>query len=155
VRHGHQPRLYGAIPFLQGIFGAALVPLSQSIMLQTFPPEQRGKAMAIWAMGVMVAPILGPTLGGWLTEFISWRWTFYINLPVGILSLFLATRHVPDTTVKQRDMDWAGFVSLAVSIGALQLVLDRGNQDDWFSSSMLVIATVIAIISILFLWYTI
>lgn len=136
--------------FLQGVFGAALVPLSQSIMLQTFPPEQRGKSMAIWAMGVMVAPILGPTLGGWLTEFMNWRWTFYINLPVGIISFLLATRHVPDTTVKQRDMDWIGFASLSIGIGALQLVLDRGNQDDWFSSSTLVFAAIIAIISILF-----
>jgi DHA2 family multidrug resistance protein len=139
-----------AFRFLQGIFGAALVPLSQSIMLQTFPPEQRGKAMAIWAMGVMVAPILGPTLGGWLTEFMSWRWTFYINLPVGIISFFLAARHVPDTVIKQRDMDWMGFISLAVGIGALQLVLDRGNQDDWFSSSMLIVAGGIALASFIF-----
>src|SRR5512140_1672480 len=123
---------------LQGVFGAALVPLSQSIMLQAYPGEQRGKAMAIWAMGVMVAPILGPTLGGWLTEAISWRWTFYINLPVGILSFILAMRHVHDTPTKERRMDWLGFASLALGIGALQLILDRGNQDDWFSSETIV-----------------
>jgi DHA2 family multidrug resistance protein len=136
--------------FLQGVFGAALVPLSQSIMLQVYPGEQRGKAMAIWAMGVMVAPILGPTLGGWLTEVVSWRWTFYINLPVGIASFFLALRYVPDSTVKARRMDWFGFASLAIGIGALQLVLDRGNQDDWFASQSLVFAAVIAALSFIF-----
>src|ERR1035437_10099612 len=91
--------------FMQGVFGASLVPLSQSIMLQVFPGEQRGKAMAIWSMGVMVAPILGPTLGGWLTEVVNWRWTFYINLPVGIISFFLAMRYVPDTATRDRRMD--------------------------------------------------
>ena len=136
--------------FLQGVFGAALVPLSQSIMLQIFPGEQRGKAMAIWAMGVMVAPILGPTLGGWLTEVISWRWTFYINLPVGIASFILALRHVHDTPQKERRMDWMGFATLALGIGALQLVLDRGNQDDWFSSQMLVFAAFVSVISFIF-----
>jgi DHA2 family multidrug resistance protein len=141
---------------LQGVFGAALVPLSQSIMLQIFPGEQRGKAMAIWAMGVMVAPILGPTLGGWLTEVISWRWTFYINLPVGIISFILALRYVHDTPTRERRMDWIGFASLALGIGALQLVLDRGNQDDWFSSQTLVFASIAGIISfIFFLVYTI
>ncbi len=141
--------------FLQGVFGASLVPLSQSIMLQTFPAEQRGKAMAIWAMGVMVAPILGPTLGGWLTDVISWRWTFYINLPVGIISFILALRHVPDSETRARRMDWLGFASLAVAIGAAQLVLDRGNQDDWFSSQTLVFATVLAVIALVFfIFYT-
>lgn len=136
--------------FLQGVFGAALVPLSQSIMLQTFPGEQRGKAMAIWAMGVMVAPILGPTLGGWLTEVISWRWTFYINLPVGILSFVLAVRYIHDTPQRERRMDWLGFASLALGIGALQLVLDRGNQDDWFSSQTLILAAIVALLSFIF-----
>ena len=136
--------------FLQGVFGASLVPLSQSIMLQSYPPEQRGKAMAIWAMGVMVAPILGPTLGGWLTEVISWRWTFYINLPVGIASFVLAARYVPDSATRPRRMDWLGFSSLALGIAALQLVLDRGNQDDWFDSTSIVVAAVIAALSFVF-----
>lgn len=141
--------------FMQGVFGASLVPLSQSIMLQVFPGEQRGKAMAIWSMGVMVAPILGPTLGGWLTEAVSWRWTFYINLPVGILSFLLAMRHVADTPHRERRMDWLGFCSLAIGIGALQLVLDRGNQDDWFSSQTLTIAAMVSVIAmIFFLFYT-
>lgn len=136
--------------FLQGVFGAALVPLSQSIMLQVFPGEQRGKAMAIWSMGVMVAPIMGPTLGGWLTEAISWRWTFYINLPVGIASFVLALRHVPDTATRERRMDWLGFATLALGIGALQLVLDRGNQDDWFSSQSLIFAACVTVVSLAF-----
>ena len=136
--------------FLQGVFGASLVPLSQSIMLQIFPGEQRGKAMAIWSMGVMVAPIMGPTLGGWLTEEMSWRWTFYINLPVGIASFILAMRHVPDTATRDRRMDWLGFASLAVGIGALQLVLDRGNQDDWFSSQTLIFAAFVSVVSFIF-----
>jgi MFS transporter, DHA2 family, multidrug resistance protein len=135
---------------LQGVFGAALVPLSQSIMLQIFPSEQRGKAMAIWAMGVMVAPIMGPTLGGWITETINWRWTFYINLPVGIASFILAMRHVHDTPTKERRMDWLGFATLAAGIGALQLVLDRGNQDDWFSSDTIVTGTIVSALSFLF-----
>ena len=136
--------------FMQGLFGASLVPLSQSIMLQVFPGEQRGKAMAIWAMGVMVAPVMGPTLGGWLTEDYSWRWTFYINLPVGILSFVLAARHVHDTNTKDRRMDWYGFASLALAIGALQLVLDRGNQDDWFSSQTLILAAIISMLAFAF-----
>ena len=136
--------------FMQGLFGASLVPLSQSIMLQLFPGEQRGKAMAIWAMGVMVAPVMGPTLGGWLTEDYSWRWTFYINLPVGILSFLLAARHVHDTPTKERRMDWYGFGSLAVAIGSLQLVLDRGNQDDWFSSQMLVVSAIVCVLAFAF-----
>jgi DHA2 family multidrug resistance protein len=136
--------------FLQGVFGASLVPLSQSIMLQVYPGEQRGKAMAIWSMGVMVAPILGPTLGGWLTDTWSWRWTFYINLPVGILAFMLALRHVPDTDTKARRMDWLGFASLAIGISAAQLVLDRGNQDDWFSSATISIAAVVAVVTLVF-----
>jgi DHA2 family multidrug resistance protein len=119
---------------LQGVFGAALVPLSQSIMVDTFPVQQRGRAMAIWGIGVMVGPILGPTLGGYLTESLDWRWTFYINVPVGILSFLLAWSVVPHTERRARTMDWSGFLLLALAIGGLQLVLDRGNVDDWFNS---------------------
>ncbi len=119
---------------MQGIFGAALVPMSQSVMVQTFPSEERGRAMAIWGIGVMVGPILGPTLGGYITEAINWRWTFYINLPVGILSLFLTWRMVPDTPRRERRMDWFGFALLTLAVGGLQFVLDRGSQDDWYGS---------------------
>ncbi len=120
---------------LQGVFGAALVPLSQAIMSDAYPPEDRGKAMAIWGMGVMVGPVLGPTLGGWLTDFASWRWTFYINVPIGALSLFLASQFVPDTSRKFRRMDWTGLALLALGIAGLQYMLDRGTSQDWFSAN--------------------
>lgn len=126
---------------LQGAFGAALVPLSQSIMAASFPPQERGRAMAIWGIGVMVGPILGPTLGGYLTEALNWRWTFFINLPVGVLSLILAWYIVPDTEKRPRNMDWIGLVFLTLAIGGLQFVLDRGNRDDWFSSNLIQIVS--------------
>lgn len=134
-----------AFRLLQGVFGAALVPLSQSIMIQTFPPHDRGRAMAIWGIGVMVGPITGPTLGGYLTEIISWRWTFYINLPVGLLSLLLAWRMVPDTPRKSRAMDWLGLALIATGIAALQFVLDYGNQDDWFDSRAIPFAAALSV----------
>jgi DHA2 family multidrug resistance protein len=134
---------------LQGVFGAALVPLSQAIMADVYPEEDRGTAMAIWGMGVMVGPILGPTLGGYLTEIASWRWTFYINVPVGILSLILAWRVVPDTPKKERQMDWFGLFLISLSIGATQYFLDRGNQDDWFSSGGIRTAAFLAMMGLL------
>ena len=130
---------------LQGVFGAALVPLSQSIMVQTFPHEERGKAMAIWGMGVMIGPILGPTLGGWLTDVLDWRWTFFINLPVGIFSALLAWRVVAHSEIRERTVDWIGLVLIGTAIGALQFVLDRGNQDDWFSSRSIELAALLSI----------
>ncbi|AOV18267.1 multidrug MFS transporter [Acidihalobacter aeolianus] len=140
----------------QGVFGAALVPLSQSLMVNTYPLEQRGRAMAIWGMGVMIGPILGPTLGGYLTEVLSWRWTFYINVPVGLLSLLLAWRVVPDTERRERRMDWTGFLLMGVAIGAIQYVLDRGNQDAWFSSNTIVLLSAIAACSLVaFIWHAI
>ena len=119
---------------LQGIFGASLVPLSQAIMTDAFPLEARGSAMAIWGIGVMVGPVLGPTLGGYLTEISNWRWTFYINLPIGILSLLLAWYVVPDTLKKKRSMNWFALLLISVGIAATQFFLDRGNQDDWLDS---------------------
>ena len=133
---------------LQGVFGAALVPLSQAIMADAYPPEERGKAMAIWGLGVMVGPILGPTLGGWLTEVASWRWTFYINVPVGALSLFLASQFVPDTPRRPRRMDWAGLGLLATGVAGLQYMLDRGNQQDWFSAADIKWAAALGVIGL-------
>jgi DHA2 family multidrug resistance protein len=126
-----------AFRLLQGVFGAALVPLSQSIMVQTYPLEERGCAMAIWGLGVMVGPILGPTLGGYLTEQWSWRWTFYINVPVGVFSFLLTALQVPDTERRERLMDWTGFLFIALCIASLQGILDRGNEDDWFNSDFI------------------
>jgi DHA2 family multidrug resistance protein len=125
---------------LQGVFGAALVPLSQAVLLDINPKERQGQAMAIWGAGIMVGPILGPTLGGWLTFNYDWRWVFYINLPVGILAFLGILFFVRDT---RRDrglrFDFIGFGLLSVAIGALQLMLDRGEQNDWFGSTEIVI----------------
>jgi len=141
---------------LQGICGASLVPLSQAIMSDAYPPEERGKAMAIWGMGVMVGPILGPTLGGWLTEIASWRWTFYINLPVGALSLFLASQYVPETEKRPRRMDWTGFGLMVLAVASLQYMLDRGNHQDWFSAADIRLAGVLAVIGLIaFLYHSV
>ncbi|TAK74143.1 MAG: DHA2 family efflux MFS transporter permease subunit [Gammaproteobacteria bacterium] len=133
---------------LQGIFGAGLVPLSQAILADVFPPEERGKAMAIWGIGVMVGPILGPTLGGYLTDILNWRWTFYVNVPVGIFTLLLINV-LPNTPLQSRRMDWAGLTLISLAIGGLQYVLDRGNQEDWFSSTSICIISYIAITAFL------
>lgn len=134
---------------LQGVFGASLIPLSQSIMVQSFSAEERGRAMAIWGMGIMVGPILGPTLGGYLTDALSWRWTFYINLPVGALSLLLAWRTVPDTPRRARTTDWPGLVLMFLAVGGLQFVVDRGNQEDWFNSTTIQIVAIVSAIGLI------
>src|SRR3954454_145111 len=105
-----------AFRLLQGVCGAALVPLSQRSMTEASPVEERGIAMALWGLGVMVGPVLGPTLGGYLTDVSSWRWTFYINVPVGVLSLVLAWQFVPETVRRARALDWRGFLLLAIGI---------------------------------------
>lgn len=130
---------------LQGMGGAALVPLSQSVMLNSYPPEERGSAMAIWGMGVMLGPIMGPTLGAWLTDNYSWHWVFLVNLPVGILTVIGLVLFM-DETEPQGGMrfDWFGFLSLAVGIGSLQLMLDRGEQVGWFDSNEIVLEAIVA-----------
>jgi DHA2 family multidrug resistance protein len=134
-----------AFRLLQGIFGAALVPLSQSSMLDIYPPEKRGSAMAIWGVGVMVGPILGPTLGGYLTDIYNWRWVFYVNLPFGILATAGLAIFMPRTQSQSSlRFDWLGFGVLAMGIGALQLMLDRGQDKDWFSSREIIIESVLA-----------
>lgn len=124
---------------LQGMSGAALIPLSQAVMLDTYPREKLGQAMAMFGMGVMLGPIIGPTLGGYLTETISWRWVFYINLPIGLVALAGIMLFVPGTEKdKERQFDWRGFSYLSLGIGALQLMSDRGESQDWFSSPEIV-----------------
>src|SRR3982074_3560271 len=121
---------------LQGVFGAPLVPLSQSVLLDAYPREQQGQAMAVFGLGVMLGPILGPTLGGWLTDSYSWRWVFYVNLPLGVLcafGIFLFLERRADRPLARR-LDWLRFRSVALGIGALQLLLDRGERLDWFAS---------------------
>ena len=129
---------------LQGAFGAGLVPLSQAVLLDIYPREQHGRAMAIWGVGVMVGPILGPTLGGWLTEYYNWRWVFYINLPFGILALLGLLAFVPETRRdSSRRFDFFGFALLSLALGALQLMLDRGETKDWFASTEIIVEAVI------------
>ncbi|MDO9707976.1 DHA2 family efflux MFS transporter permease subunit [Paracraurococcus lichenis] len=130
---------------LQGAFGAALVPLSQSTMLDIYPPEQRGSAMAIWGMGVMVGPILGPTLGGYLTENLNWRWVFYVNLPFGVLAFLGLLLFLPKGgAAPGRRFDWTGFGVLALGLGALQIMLDRGELKNWFGSPEIQIEATLA-----------
>jgi len=121
--------------FLQGISGAFIGPLSQSVMLDINPPERHARAMSIWGMGIMIGPIMGPVLGGWLTESVNWRWVFYVNLPVGLVTLALMWALLPATKTRQRKFDLFGFSMLALGLASLQLMLDRGAQKDWFEST--------------------
>jgi DHA2 family multidrug resistance protein len=130
---------------LQGMFGAALVPLSQSVLLDVYPKERQGFAMAMWGIAVMVGPVLGPVLGGWLTENYTWRWVFYINLPIGALTLLGIITFLPETTQNAgAKLDWFGFGTLSLAIGALQVLLDRGEQLDWFGSGEILIEAIVA-----------
>jgi MFS transporter, DHA2 family, multidrug resistance protein len=130
---------------LQGMFGAALVPLSQATLLDIYPPERRGFAMAIWGVGVMLGPIMGPTVGGWLTENYSWRWVFYINLPFGLLAAAGLLVFLPGSSGERKlRFDWLGFAVLTVAIGAMQLMLDRGQDQDWFTSREIITEAVFA-----------
>ena len=126
--------LFRSFRLLQGIFGAALVPLSQAVLLDINPKERYGQAMAMWGMGIMVAPIIGPTLGGWLTESYNWRWVFFVNVPVGVLAFLGILIFLPGDEKRRRRFDFFGFAMLSLGIGALQMMLDRGEQQDWFSS---------------------
>ncbi len=119
----------------QGAFGAGLVPLSQAVLLDINPRERHGQAMAIWGAGLMVGPIAGPTLGGWLTNSFNWRWAFYVNVPVGIVALLGVLVFMPETKLRARRFDLIGFALLSLAVGALQMMLDRGQQLDWFSST--------------------
>jgi DHA2 family multidrug resistance protein len=146
---GMAPNLASLIVFriLQGISGGALQPLSQAVMLEAFPPQDRGKAMAFWGLGVVVAPMLGPVLGGWITDNYSWRWVFYINLPIGVASIILTKMFIFDPPYIRRPstgIDFWGIGLLTLAIAALQVVLDKGNQEDWFASHLILILAVVA-----------
>jgi DHA2 family multidrug resistance protein len=151
---GLAPNLVSLIVFrvVQGACGGVLQPLSQSVLLESFPPQDRGKAMGFWGLGIVVAPILGPVLGGWITDSYSWRWVFYINIPVGALSVFMVTRYVfdpPYLRAERRGIDYWGIGMLVVWIGALQVVLDKGQQEDWFSSPLIRILTFVTVGSLI------
>jgi DHA2 family multidrug resistance protein len=129
----------------QGVFGACLVPLSQSVLLDTYPREQHASAMALWGVGVMVGPILGPSLGGWLTEYYNWRWVFYINLPFGLLAWLGLAAFVHETPIdRSRRFDLLGFAFLSVALGTFQMMLDRGQSLDWFHSREVVLEAMVA-----------
>jgi DHA2 family multidrug resistance protein len=146
------------LPFLivfrciQGACGGGLQPLSQAILMESFPPQERGKAMGFWGLGIVVAPMLGPVLGGWLTDSYSWRWVFYINVPIGILSIFLTSIFVFDPPyIKRKEgakIDYWGMGYLAIGISALQIMLDKGEEEDWFSSRFIVMLCVIAVVAL-------
>ncbi len=135
-----------SLPFLiffrvvQGLSGGGLQPLSQAIMLEAFPPRKRGMAMAFWGLGIVVAPMLGPVLGGWLTENYSWRWVFYVNIPIGLLALVMTELFIFDPPYIRRGeggVDFWGMGFLVIGIGCLQVMLDKGQQEDWFSSTLI------------------
>src|SRR5579871_5140502 len=130
---------------LQGAFGASLVPLSQTVLLGSYPRERQGFAMALFGIGVMIGPVLGPVIGGWLTENYSWRYVFYINLPIGLLDLLGIMIFLPNLPRNAgAKLDWFGFGTLSITLGALQLMLDRGEQLDWFGSGEIVIEAIVA-----------
>ncbi len=130
---------------LQGAFGAALAPLSQSVIIDINPRERQGQAMAIWGAGIMVAPIIGPTIGAYLTEHFSWRWCFYINVPVGALALAGLYFFMPDTVRRLRRFDFLGFGLLSIAVGALQIMLDRGAELSWFQSTEIKVELAVAV----------
>ncbi|WP_137931371.1 DHA2 family efflux MFS transporter permease subunit [Mesorhizobium comanense] len=137
------PQIVG-FRLLQGLFGAALVPLSQSILLDIYSVEERGSAMALFGVSVMVGPVLGPVIGGWLTENVSWRWVFYINVPIGALAFAGVSLYVLETKLDfKARLDWLGFGMLSITIAALQMFLDRGEQLNWFSSSEIIVEALI------------
>lgn len=141
---------------IQGFGGGVLITVSQAILRESFPPEEQGMAMGVYGMGVVLAPALGPTLGGWLTDQYSWPWVFYINVPIGILNLVLVSRFIHDPPYLLRDrgsIDWLGLALMTVGLGALQLMLEEGQRDQWFESTYIVaLAACTAIGLILFLW---
>ena len=143
---------------LQGVGGGGLAPSEQAILADTFPPHQRGLGFAVYGMAVVIAPAIGPTIGGWITDNYSWHWIFFINVPIGILSLFLTQRMVEDPPYLKREqqrvshakagIDYIGFALIALGIGALQLVLDKGQEDDWFASGMITGASIFAAVTL-------
>jgi DHA2 family multidrug resistance protein len=147
---GFAPSLAWLVVFriAQGLSGGVLQPVSQAVMLEAFPREQQGKAMGVWGLGIVVAPMLGPMLGGWLTDNYSWRWIFYVNIPVGIISVIMTRMFIFDPPYIRRSagkIDTWGIGMLAVGIGSLQIVLDKGQQEDWFSSTWIVWTTVLGL----------
>jgi DHA2 family multidrug resistance protein len=137
-----------AFRLLQGLSGAALIPISQAVLFDINPPERHGRAMSMWGVGVVLGPMLGPILGGWLTDNYSWRWVFYINVPFGILAALGVIAYFPKSVLHRRRFDVFGFATLSIAIGSLQLMLDRGALLDWFSSTEIRIYAVVLALSV-------
>src|SRR6266568_6461607 len=136
---------------IQGACGGGLQPLSQAVLLESFPAEKRGQAMAFWALGIVVAPMLGPVIGGWLTDNYSWRWVFYINVPIGVLAILLTQAFIFDPPYLRRErtgIDYWGIGLLVVGMGSLQIMLDKGQEEDWFGSHLIVTLAVLTIIGL-------
>ena len=136
---------------IQGACGGGLQPLSQAILLESFPAEKRGQAMAFWALGIVVAPMLGPVLGGWLTDNYSWRWVFYINVPIGVLAILLTQAFIFDPPYLRRErtgIDYWGIGLLVLGMGSLQIMLDKGQEEDWFGSHFIVTLAVLAAVGL-------
>jgi len=143
---------------VQGASGGALLPVSQAVLLESFPPAQRGEAMAAYGLGVIFAPIIGPTLGGWITDTASWRWVFYINVPVGILAVLMTSAFIEDPPYLKGRMrgtiDYVGFFLMAIGLGTLQVILDKGERNDWFAAQWIRWVALISLCSLVgfFLW---
>ena len=131
--------------FIQGVMGAFIGPLSQTAMLDINPPSRQARSMSLWGMGIMIAPIMGPIIGGWLTESYNWRWVFYVNLPVGMIAFALLWLFLPSRPISRRSFDLFGFAVLAIALSSLQLMLDRGTDQDWFESVEIWIEAIIAV----------
>lgn len=142
---------------VQGAAGAAMIPSSQAIMMETFPPEEQGLAMSVWGMGLLTSPMLGPTLGGWITYNWSWRWNFYINLPIGIFAAIMVLifvhdpEHIRKSQAAARKIDYLGIIYLALGLGLLQIVLDRGQRADWFEARWVCIFVAVAVVALVLL----
>ena len=137
----------------QGCFGAVFIPTSQSILKTVFSDKEQGTAMAIWGIGMMVAPVLGPTIGGYIVDHLSWRWCFYINIPVCIVSFFMILKYIEKTPRQQSKIDWLGIALVIAGVGALQFVLDQGNSKGWLSSHLIQVLTVVSAGSLIYLIY--
>src|SRR5947199_2710579 len=154
---GHANNLWELVifRFLQGAGGGAMLSTSQAILVETFPPEELGLANGLFGLGVVVGPTVGPTLGGWITDSYSWRWIFYVNLPIGVIAVLMALAFLPDPkeTRKISKIDWWGILLLITGIGSLQIVLERGQAEDWFSTRYITILAMVSVMAIaLFIW---
>jgi MFS transporter, DHA2 family, multidrug resistance protein len=151
---GSAPNIQSLVCFrvLQGFGGGAMMPLSQAILMETFPPQERGMAMAVWGVGMMLGPVLGPILGGWITDNYSWRWIFYINAPVGIIAMLLIALILVDPPYIKREVkriDWLGISFLVLGMGCLQILLDKGERVDWFGSDLIIVLAFLSAVGLL------